>query len=245
MENEARSSLKITGVGSTGGGKFDDVKINGTGCINGDVECGFLDSNGASEIRGNVRAKSIKINGAMQIKGDVVSEQMDVNGTANVSGEILTEKIKVSGTTSLTGSLKAAGVDVKGSISMDGDLEAESFKNIGSFNIGGLLNADTISASIIGNCKAREIGGGSIEIKRFDNSIVLQIQKLIKDIFNVKHFLIADTIEGDDVYLEQTTARVVRGNNVTIGQGCSIDLVEYKEDLKVLEGANIKEQKKI
>lgn len=245
MDNEARGSLKITGVGSTGGGKYDDVKINGTGLITGDVECSILDSNGASEIRGNVDAKTIKVNGAMQIKGDVVSEQMDVNGTATVSGNIMTRNMKISGNTSLTGNIKSAGVDIRGSISMEGDLEAECFKDIGAFNIGGLLNADHVCVSIIGNCKAREIGGGRIEIKKFDNSIVLQIQKLIKDIFNVKHSLIADTIEGDDVFLELTTARVVRGNNVTIGRGCNIDLVEYKGGLQVLEGAIVRERKKV
>lgn len=39
-----------------------------------------------------------------------------------------------------------------------------------------------------------------------------------------------ETIEGDDIHLELTRARVVRGNNVSIGSGCDIDLVEYKNN---------------
>ncbi len=34
-------------------------------------------------------------------------------------------------------------------------------------------------------------------------------------------------VEGDDIYLEHTIAEVVRGNNVTIGPGCEISVVEY------------------
>ncbi|MCL6576409.1 hypothetical protein [Kyrpidia sp.] len=39
-----------------------------------------------------------------------------------------------------------------------------------------------------------------------------------------------ETIEGDDIYLENTRARVVRGTRVQIGPGCQIGLLEYSED---------------
>ena len=44
--------------------------------------------------------------------------------------------------------------------------------------------------------------------------------------------LVADIIEGDDIYLENTHAKVVRGNNITLGPGCEIAFVEYKNDFK-------------
>lgn len=244
MEQEVRPNLKISGVGSAGGGKFHDVSINGTGSINGDIECSLFDSNGASEIRGNIKAGSAKINGAAQLKGNIAAERMDVNGTVTIKGNIDIENIKVSGSISSGGNLKASNVDVRGAVNMDGDCEAETFRVTGGFKIGGLLNADSIYAGIYGNCMAKEIGGGKIEVKKPDN-IVTQIQRFIKDIFNVRDCLVAEIIEGDDIYLETTMAKIVRGNNVTLGPGCDIGLVEYKEHIQVLEGARVKEQKMI
>lgn len=37
-------------------------------------------------------------------------------------------------------------------------------------------------------------------------------------------------IEGDDIYLENTKADIVRGNKVKIGPGCQIGVVEYRDD---------------
>jgi len=57
--------------------------------------------------------------------------------------------------------------------------------------------------------------------------------------------LIAGTIEGDSVRVEQTQAKTVRGTDVSIGEGCEIMLVEYKNSFKAAPGARIKESRKI
>ena len=56
--------------------------------------------------------------------------------------------------------------------------------------------------------------------------------------------LVTDTIEGDDIYVEYTTAKTVRGNNVRIGDGCDIGLVEYKNSFELDKGSQIKEHVK-
>jgi hypothetical protein len=57
--------------------------------------------------------------------------------------------------------------------------------------------------------------------------------------------LTVNSIEGDDIRLSSTRARVVRGNNVVIESGCEIDLVEYTGSLKINRGAEVKEKKKM
>ena len=52
------------------------------------------------------------------------------------------------------------------------------------------------------------------------------------------------TIEGDQVELEYTQAKVVRGKYVRIGAGCEIDRVEYSGDLTV-EGGVVREQVRV
>jgi cytoskeletal protein CcmA (bactofilin family) len=244
MEQQERSNLRISGAGSAGGGVYNDVEINGAGSINGDVECIRLSTNGASNISGNVKAQSVKMNGTASFRGDIKSGQIDVNGAAGMHGNVDTGRIKVSGTIDIDGNLHSAEVDAKGAIKVKGDCEAESFRSAGAFNIGGLLNAGSINASIVGSCRAREIGGEKIEIKRY-NGFVYQIQRFIKDIFSSKEMLEVDIIEGDDIYLETTTARIVRGNNIVIGPDCDIQLVEYKGTLKVTDNARVREQKQV
>ncbi|GBC75956.1 hypothetical protein HRbin07_00148 [bacterium HR07] len=58
-------------------------------------------------------------------------------------------------------------------------------------------------------------------------------------------FLEADTIEGDEIFLENTKARVVRGKKVQIGEGCEIESVEYSESFEVAPGARVKEQRRV
>ena len=54
-----------------------------------------------------------------------------------------------------------------------------------------------------------------------------------------------ESIEGDEVYLEYTRTKVVRGNNVSIGPGCEVELVEYKNNFQQAKGAAVKDSKKI
>ncbi|WP_216828547.1 hypothetical protein [Alkalihalobacterium elongatum] len=55
------------------------------------------------------------------------------------------------------------------------------------------------------------------------------------NVYKGPHRLEANIIEGDNIFLEHTTAKVVRGKNVVIGAHCQIDLVEYSTSFKKLE----------
>ncbi len=57
--------------------------------------------------------------------------------------------------------------------------------------------------------------------------------------------LTTDVIEGDEIYLEYTTAKAVRGKNVTIGQGCNIELVEYVDNFNQHNDSVVRESKKM
>lgn len=55
----------------------------------------------------------------------------------------------------------------------------------------------------------------------------------------------AKLIEGDMLDLEYTSADVVRGGTVIIGQGCSIGRVEYRTGLTVHPDAQVGKEEKI
>ena len=46
-------------------------------------------------------------------------------------------------------------------------------------------------------------------------------------------------VEGDEVRLENTDASVVRGRRVSIGPGCRIETVEYRDGLDVHPRATV------
>lgn len=244
MEQGFEADIRISGAGSTGGGKYNEVRISGAGKVNGDIECNLMDISGASEIKGNVKSKVVKINGAAQIRGNLLSDDIEINGGSTIDGHVETKKVRIYGGSEIGGSLHASEVEIKGSVKIKGDCETETFRNDGGFTIDGLLNADSIYINIGGSCRVREMGGGKIEVRRSD-SAVFAFQKVFKDIFNIKENLIVDSIEGDDIYLEYTMAKVVRGNNITIGRDCTIGLVEYKDSINVSLGSLVTEQKKL
>ncbi|MFL6517173.1 MAG: cytoplasmic protein, partial [Bacillus sp. (in: firmicutes)] len=108
----------------------------------------------------------------------------------------------------------------------------------GGFEIKGLLSADTIKVGLrFGQSTAEEIGGGKITVKKRSNSF-LPFGKEAGS-------LSAKVIEGDDIYLENTKADIVRGNKVKVGPGCQIGVVEYRNELTHNPKATIKTKTKI
>lgn len=258
---ESRQNLKISGSGSSGGGIYDEVKISGSGTINGDLECNTLKCSGSVDIEGNVTAKNMKFSGSAKIKGNIKAETMDASGSVKVNGnmdtdeikvsggsqiygDVKTKKIKISGSSSIDGNLHGEEIDISGSINIKKDCESEIFKTSGGMNIEGLLNAGEINIALYGRCKAKEIGGENINVRlsAFDESIVA---KFLKTMFSYRRDLITEAIEGDNIFLEGTTAKIVRGNNVTIGKGCYIEKVEYSGEINIVDGGKVENQVRI
>jgi cytoskeletal protein CcmA (bactofilin family) len=234
--------MKISGAGSMNGGKYRDVKISGAGSVNGDIECESFDTSGASTINGNVKTGKFKVSGASEVKGSVEAEEMKISGGSEIRGDITTKYIKISGASKIKGNLRAEEVELTGSVEIKEDCEAEYFKANGGFDIGGLLNAGKIDVTIYGRCRVREIGGEKIDVRVGNGNLFSQ---MLKYVFTGGERLITSVIEGDDIYLEGTAAKIVRGNNVTIGPDCNIEVVEYRSTISVAADAKVNDQKKI
>ncbi|MBS4175455.1 polymer-forming cytoskeletal protein [Bacillus sp. FJAT-49736] len=238
MMNKSRD-LIINGFGSSNGGEFDLASINGKGKVLGDLSCKHYDCNGFGTVDGNINAETIKINGNSKVIGNVEAENITIDGHSSMSGEVNTDSIRISGSGTIGGSLRGEHIKINGKASIGGDCEAEEFVSEGIFTIGGLLNAETIDILLYGDCKAKEIGGQDIRIKQRNQGFM----KIIKSIYPTR--LVTDVIEGDDIYIEGVKAKIVRGNNVTIGQNCDIDLLEYKEKIEVDKSSKVRNSNKI
>ncbi|MCB2360579.1 polymer-forming cytoskeletal protein [Clostridium estertheticum] len=243
MEN-MNNDLKMSGSGSSCGGKYNDVFISGSGKINGDLDCVYFKTSGSSKVIGNLKAETIKISGSSKIEGNVEVKDIKISGSTHVIGNLKSENVSISGSTHIDGNLYAQEVNISGSVTIGKNCEAECFKANGGFKIQELLNAGQITIRLGGNCFVKEIGGEHIDIRvnPMDNSI---FRKAIDKIFNTRAELTTDLIEGDDIYLQNTNVNIVRGNNITIGTGCNIGLIEYKGEIEVSDSSIVKDQKKI
>jgi cytoskeletal protein CcmA (bactofilin family) len=237
--------FKISGMGDVKGNvTAANVKISGTASIKGNLKVSDeVSVSGASDVDGNVEGKTIRISGVSKIKGNLTCEELSISGASTINGDAVATKLKVSGTSNVKGNLRGEDIDIKGAADVGGDCECENFKAQGGFKIGGLLNAEDIDIKLYYKCTVNEIGGEKISVRK--GEAFADIGRLIKNLFNFKESLIAQSIEGDDIYLENTIAKVVRGNNVTIGPDCEIDLVEYRNELKILDGGNVNKQEKV
>jgi cytoskeletal protein CcmA (bactofilin family) len=233
-----RENLIINGTGDYPGGKYDKISIRGEGTIINDVESAIFHVYGSSEAVANVTTGSVKILGEAEVKGNIEAEETLVMGTMAIGGKALLKKVKILGTLDVIENLRGDEANIKGTISVGGDVEYETFQSSGGFEIKGMLNADIIKVALrFGESSAEEIGGGKITIKRKKNSLIPFI--------GVEGTLVAKVIEGDEVYLENTRADIVRGNKVEIGSGCKIGLVEYRNDFTEDGNSTIKMSNKI
>lgn len=198
-----------------------------------------LKISGSSTTQGGI-FNNVKISGSATINGHIECVDMSTSGSSKVMGNISSDEISTSGTCKVSGNVHSENIVVSGLISIGGDCESERFETSGGFRIGGLLNAGTVKVRIGGKSNVREIGGEKIEVQRYKYRGFMAIEKIIKNLFNIEGKLNCEIIEGDEIFLEDTNARIVRGNNITIGSGCEIDTVEYTGTLNTVEDAIVK-----
>ncbi|MFP7299937.1 polymer-forming cytoskeletal protein [Neobacillus niacini] len=238
METKKRGDLLINGFGSSNGGSFQSVSINGKGTITGEVECSDLDCNGSGFITGSVIAGQARINGHGKINGDMESQILTVDGTAGVTGNLSVKKLKVSGKANVGGKIKSDEIMIKGRLTVGEDCEAERFRAESKFSIGGLLNADLVDITIFADCNAKEIGGQTILIKQ-KNSLLGFFKPFVRT------QLKTECIEGDKIEIANTKAGIVRGNQVVIGANCEIEVVEYSGEFTMDKNSIVKDIRKI
>ncbi len=219
MSDTNRPDTRIAGAGTVSGGTYGEVMIAGAGTVRGDVDCLAFKVGGVADVQGTLTAQTITVGGSASFMGDVKGTDVVFSGNADVHGALSAESLKISGVARIDGAVSAPRIDIRGTTKIGGDCEAETFDAQGVFSVGGLLNAGVVTIKLYGGCDAHDIGGETIDVRLAQPWVFLP--------FMGDRNLTADAIEGDTIYLESTRAKVVRGANVTIGEGCTIDLVEY------------------
>lgn len=216
-------NLKILGDSSSGGGSFLHVKITGDGHFHDSVICRRLSLTGNAKVKGNLQAEKMRITGELAA-ADTLSGQ-SLRGTGEIKA----------------GAVRMEEMDFNGSLVAAGDCEGGKLHIKGAVQIDGLLSADELEISLYGSSRAKEVGGGTITIKRSKAGKLLNLLKMNP----AGAVFTAGLIEGDTVELHATAADTVRGEHVIIGPDCTIRRIEYRNSLEIHNLAAVQEQVKL
>ena len=241
----------ITGSGTINPGVYDNVKISGSGKVNGDIECKLFSCSGSGKIAGNITCGGFSCSGGMHVYGKIISEgNLKCSGAVNAESDVNVREAHISGASSIGGSMSADKlIHVSGTIKVNGSMSAEEIEVSGALNVKGLVNAEkfTLSINSFSQQSSADSIGGSIITVRQTNGNDGFLNNIIGTFFPSREesILTVKQIEGDTIELVNTTADIVRGNNITIGDKCKIRRVEYTGKVTYSDNATIGEMVEI
>ncbi len=230
-----KPSATVRGAGELSSGDYAKVLILGAGEVSGDVRAERIRSFGSGELHGRVEVGSLLVTGAGEIGSDLVAGRVKAIGALEVDGNAQMERLSAIGACEIGGRALVEQVSILGAFDA-GSVEAGAFRVRGAVEIEGLLSGDSVELHLGGgHSTVEEIGGARLEVWRHSFGKRNPLIKALGWLCNPRRrsHLRASTIEADDVYVENTKAKTVRGKRVWIGAGCTIDEVEYEETLTV------------
>jgi len=205
-------------------GKIKAEKIKSAGDIiaNEEVEVGNMTIFGDGLFKKLLKASEVSTFGDLESQNTIEAKELKVYG--GVRGKIFnTEKFIVNGDIEAADEINSDFLEINGTI-----------KALGSMNIG------SGNFNLMGDSKVNEIFCQDLRVNAGDSSYTGILSGLISRNGNGK--LVAELIEGDEIFLENTICDIVRGKNIQIGRGSKIRRVEYQDTLKIFENGEVTEK---
>ena len=233
MEDRKLNSIQIDGLGTYGGGEFDKVSIAGSGKFTEGVKSEKFQVSGIGTLQGELDTKQLAVSGTCKVEGNVIAEDIDVSGVLKCMGNIeVVKELHVNGMTKVEQCLKANEVKGKGFLEVKQDVSGEMIEVEGVLNCGGFLNCEVLVFTAVGTSVLNEIGAARIRIKQGYESVTKFLGPFMPKILK-ENKVVANTIEGDEIILENCEAKIVRGKNIKIGKGCRIGVVECSGQIDI------------
>lgn len=228
--------LRVLGDMTINAGEYEGISAIGTATVMGDIKVEKM------KVVGDLISKYFIECDDASVMGDIRCENMRVNKTMNVLGEVDTngaieaKELKITGEVTAKRGVTGNVLKVVGELNTDGNCEFDLIKSVGKLNIDGLMTGDNIEVCLGADCTIGEIGGENI-------TVTSKLQKGFSFFSSStgNKCLKCDTIEGENITLENTICKVVRGTNIEIKEGCKIELVEATENLNIDKDSEVKE----
>ena len=228
-----KNSIKSVGDIHLEAGEYGDISCAGDLKFSGSIIADNIKAAGDLIADMDVKAVKISVYGDGKFKGNLEADEISVYGDGNFLQHVKGKEIKV------FGSMKANVVDGE-RITINGELEkveeinAEELILNGEFHVMSSMNLGYGKFQLVGKSDAKEIFCEELEVRSNMESFHGIFSGLVSK--GKGGTLKVDVIEGDEIYLENTTANIVRGKTVKIGEGSKIGKVEYSDTLEIFDG---------
>lgn len=209
--------------------KTERVSVSGASKIDG-CNCEEFRASGASKVNGDLRADDADISGATKVDGNAYFGTLDSSGSLKIMGKSEGKKLDLSGASKFEDDIIVENIESSGSLKVKGDVDCDSINAKGAIKIYGTLKGD-VSLKLSGNSKIDRIEGGEVLVESGGSGFSIFG-------FGKSGKLDTESISGNNIYLENTKAKIVTGNEVVIGSGCKVETVKAKS-LKVHESASV------
>lgn len=262
--NEGLNSLNFNEVGKCKGGIFDNVNVTGTGKIEGNVKCSKFDSSGSAKVFGTTECNEFFTSGLSKVEGNILASKVDISGLLKCTGNINSIEIDTGGIINVEGNIKSDIIHGQGYLKANNNIDCESINLNGILNCNGFLNCEEINISLNGISNFNEVGASRINIKkghgnyckkfRMSEKKSINFEKVSSNLIGLgllsirtytESKLFANIIEADEISLENSEIKVVRGKNIKVGKGCYIESLEYSESIEIDEDSIVAEIKNI
>lgn len=239
--------MNISGSGMITSGEYENIGISGSAKGEGLISCKNFFCSGSAKLNGELRCEGkISASGSFHAKKNISAGEIFASGSVKVDGDCkVKEKLSVSGSCAFAGDIKCNVLKASGRISAK-NVEVENADIEGKINAEGLINAEQVKIEFESGGSAENIGGGRIIIfPRTHSKPIARLPLISKIIAGANCFTVKDSIEGDEIALENVTAEKVSGRVVAIGAGCRISSVKYGETIEISPDAEVGTYEKI
>ena len=180
---------KIKSVSTIGGGKYEELVIDGVVTVNGDLEAEVISVNGVVSFNGALESKSsIKIEGVVTANDKLRAKLVDVNGVVTIHKDVEADHVTIHGVVRAKGQVSADLVESHGVFSAEevvGDKVLihcdEKSKNIsGLFRFGRHVRKDLPK---VGTIEATEIDVDGIRVDNVNgHNIVIGSSCIVENV---------------------------------------------------------------
>ncbi len=230
MTDSLLQSVNVSGSAHIGGGKYAEIRCAGSAHIGADVEAQIIRCSGSLHSERALRGDDLHVSGSAAVGSTLNVGQARISGSLKVEGDLVVrQEAHVSGSTRIAGKLTGEKFQCGGLLRVDQEIALESISVSGAMECPGMVTAESIRLTAGGwSSHIGELAGSTIVVEDWRGGA------LWHRVWGERMGqVMVSEISGDQVRLVRTTAKLVRGDDITLGPGCRVDRVEYRQTLTV------------
>ena len=237
MEHTTLRSLRVSGSCRIPAGQYDEVRGSGSIRIEGNVTANSFEASGSVRGQGSLETRRFRVSGSTVMQGPVELSEGRASGSVRIDGSV-----RVLSQLVLSGAVAGERVRGSGGLFIGQEVALEEMSWSGSVQCSGLISAEAIELTLQGASEVGELAGAKIRVML---GKVGNWTRWVPFTGSQAARLMVSEVSGDDILLEGTHAKTVRGDRVVIGAQCRIDRVEYRDSLEVHPDALVGESVKL